>query len=225
VGKIYRKSPAPEGHPLEIWSLGAVCTGGRPKSWLESEPKYDFFYLKGVLEALFQKISVKNVRFAPDKNVPGLHPGRCARIEAESRVLGFVGEIHPKTAGEYELDQRAVAFYLDLEALLAEVKGKTYQPVPRYPALTRDLAVTVPAELLSQEVTDAIVKLGGETLQEARLFDVYQGEQIAAGNKSLAFSLTWRSPDKTLTDQEVNALQERIEGGLGELFKGQIRGR
>jgi phenylalanyl-tRNA synthetase beta chain len=225
VGKIYRKSPAPEGHPLEIWSLGAVCTGGRPKSWLGGEPKYDFYYLKGVLEALFQKISVRNVRFAPDQEVPGLHPGRCARIEAEGRVLGFVGEIHPKTAGDYELDQRAVVFYLDLEALLAEAGAKTYRPVPRYPALTRDLAVTVPAELPSQEITDAVIELGGALLQEARLFDVYQGEQIAAGSKSLAFSLTWRSPEKTLTDQEVNALQERIESGLGDLFKGQIRGR
>jgi phenylalanyl-tRNA synthetase beta chain len=225
VGKIYRKSPAPGGHPLEIWSLGAVCAGGRPKSWIESGPKYDFYYLKGVLEALFQKISVRNVRFTPDQSIPGLHPGRCARIEAEGRVLGFVGEIHPKTAGEYEMDQRAVVFYLDAEALSAEAKAKTYQPVPRYPALTRDLAVTVPAELSGQEVTDAMIRLGGELLQDVRLFDVYQGEQIAEGNKSLAFSLSWRSPEKTLTDQEVNALQERIESGLEDLFKGRIRGR
>jgi phenylalanyl-tRNA synthetase beta chain len=225
IGKVYRKASAPKGHPAEIWSLGAVCTGGRLKSWLKNEPEYDFYYLKGVLEALFQKLSVDGARFEPDQNIPGLHPGRCARIESEGRALGFLGEIHPQTAGDYGLDQRAVVFYLDMEALLDAAKDKAYRPVPRYPALTRDLAVTVPAEIPGREIMDAIAQWGGDTLQEVRLFDVYQGEQIAVGNKSMAFSLTWRSPDKTLTDQEVNALQTRIESGLGDLFKGRIRGR
>jgi phenylalanyl-tRNA synthetase beta chain len=225
VGKIYGKHPAPDGRPEEVWSIGAICTGGRPKSWIENESKYDFYYLKGVLEALLQKISIPNPRFIPDKDIPGTHPGRCARIEAEGRALGFLGEIHPKTAEDYGLDQRGVAFCLNIESLLTTARKRAYQPVPRYPALTRDIAVTLPSEIPAQEILDAIGRLGGKILREARLFDVYQGEQIAAGSKSAAFSLTWQSPDRTLTDQEVNALQEQIEAGLRDLFKGEIRGR
>jgi phenylalanyl-tRNA synthetase beta chain len=225
IGKIYRKNPDPSGHPEEIWSIGAVCTGGLPKSWLGGDQKYDFYYLKGVLEALLRKIDIPNPRFAAADDIPGTHPGRCARIRSEGQTLGFLGEIHPKTAGDYGLDQRSVAFCLDAEVLLTLAGNRTYHPTPRYPALTRDLALTVPVDIPAQEILDAMVKLGGETLREARLFDVYQGEQIAHGSKSVAFALTWQSLDRTLTDQEVGAQMERIETGLKNLFQGQIRGR
>jgi phenylalanyl-tRNA synthetase beta chain len=225
IGKIYKKHPKPGGHPAEIWTLGAICTGGQEKSWLGHEIKYEFYYLKGVLEALFKAVSVPGARFVPESALPGLHPGRCARIEAEGRELGFIGEIHPKTADAYGIDQRAVAFSLDVEQLLQVLRIEDYKPAPRYPSLTRDLAVTLSDQIPAQTLLDAVYRLGGETLKEARLFDVYQGAQIAAGNKSVAVALTWQSQDKTLTDQEVNELQDHIEKGLGDLFSGRIRGR
>jgi phenylalanyl-tRNA synthetase beta chain len=225
IGKIYKKHPNPGGHPTEVWTLGAICTGGQEKSWLGHEVKYEFYYLKGVLEALFKKVSVPGARFVPESALPGLHPGRCARIEADGRDLGFIGEIHPKTAGAYGIDQRTVAFSLDVEQLLPVLRSEDYKPVTRYPSLTRDLAVTLSDQIPAQTLLDAVYRLGGDTLKEARLFDVYQGAQIAAGNKSIAVALTWQSQDKTLTDQEVNALQDHMEKGLGDLFKGHIRGR
>ncbi len=143
------------------------------------------------------------------------------------RVIGHFGELHPKVAEAFELGGRGVlAGEIDLEALRGVLPARhLYQPVPRFPAALRDVAVIVPESLPAERVANEIRAAGGALLRNIRLFDLYRGDSIPAGTKSLAYALTYQADDRTLTDKEVDKAHEKIEGRLKHVLKAQIRGK
>lgn len=230
VGKIFRAEGFPEQRklPEEEWCLGAVATGKREKSWAYGAEEYDFYYLKGVIANLLTGLGYGAEDFAlvAVQDYPGLHPGRAATILLKGRPIGVLGEVHPLVLEEFEIDQRVVTFSIDLPQLWAdeEVSRKVLLvPVTKFPAISRDLAILVPEEITAAEVEKLIREQANEWLKEVRLFDLYRGQQIQENWKSLAFSLTWQAPDKTLTDEEVNIFHQKIEEALAARFGAGLR--
>jgi phenylalanyl-tRNA synthetase beta chain len=184
----------------------------------------DFFDLKGVLEELFAGLHLEDVRYEPFQH-PSFHPGKCARIQHGGRYLGILGELHPLVRGRYELPAHPLlAAELDLQNLLEaipqryEVKG-----VPTFPPVLEDLALVLDENIPAQQVEATIRQAGGRTLAELRLFDVYRGEQIGAGKKSLAYSLTYQAVDRTLTDGDVLQIRQRIVRRLEQELGAKLR--
>jgi phenylalanyl-tRNA synthetase beta chain len=204
--------PAGERH-----HLAALLSGRGTPGWRTPPPPVDFFRVKGLIEAILESAGVEWWAEAGER--PFLHPGRSATIVAgaEERKLGWIGEVHPLVAREWDLEN-AVAFELDLE-LLGELAPATPQfvPVSAFPPVIQDIAVVVPDDVPAGDVEAAIADGGGELLARISLFDVYRGEQVGVGNKSLAIRLEFQAPDRTLTDDEVAGLRALIEDRLTEL--------
>jgi len=179
--------------------------------------------MKGVIERLRLELARRPVSFEP-RVCPGFHPGRCAVLLDGDRILGVLGEIHPELVEAQELPGRAVGAEIDLLAFAA---GGTAQPqvvaLPRFPAVVRDLAVTVPRQTLSRDLVQVMRNVGGYTLTEIQVLDEYEGPQAGAGRKSLQFRCTFQAPDRTLTNEEVSARVERIARQL-EADGAEIRG-
>jgi phenylalanyl-tRNA synthetase beta chain len=215
---VYRMAgplDAPEGSPrgklpaAERHHVGALVAG-------------DFYAAKGILEGLLDSVRVS---FAVEPGErPFLHPGRSASVLAgDEQKIGWIGELHPLVAREWDLEGGA-AFELDADAL-AELADSApgYRPVSTFPAVIQDIAVVVNDDVSAADVEAAVREGGGELLERLRLFDVYRGEQVGEAKKSLALSLEFRAPDRTLTDDEVVAVRAEIEKRLAELG-GKLRG-
>src|SRR5439155_1341988 len=142
------------------------------------------------------------------------HPGRCAAVVLDGRQLGYLGELHPTVTAGARLEGRLVAFEIDVEAVLGASRIPRAQPLPRFPAVERDLAVVVEDIVAAGALLLAIKESGGELLEHARAFDEYRGAQVGEGHKSMAFTLTFRSPERTLTDAEVDKVMSEIRLGL-----------
>ena len=199
--------------PDEPRHLGIAMTGPRvPRSWLDPEaPPFDFFDLKGVVEALLRGLNVRGVNFAPGEH-PTLHPGRTARLLMGEVEIGVLGEVRPQVRDAFELGERRVCLAeFNLEKLLAAAgEPVRMTPVSPYPAVYEDLAVVVDEQVPAARVTEVIYRAGGKLLRRALLFDVYRGEQIGAGKKSLAYALTYQADDRTLDAKTVAQLRARI---------------
>lgn len=176
----------------------------------------DFFTMKGVVEELFDKLGmVKKVHYNPDCNRPYLHPGRKADIVYDGVTLGYVGELHPEVADNYRIGERTYVAVLDMPNVIPFAEfGRKYTGIAKYPATTRDISMVVPKEILVGQIEDVIAQRGGKILESYKLFDIYEGAQILAGHKSVAYSITFRANDHTLTDDEVNASMKKILNGL-----------
>ncbi|MGB9887267.1 MAG: phenylalanine--tRNA ligase subunit beta [Moorellales bacterium] len=212
--------------PREEWRLAALVTGQEPKGWNWPERTLDFFYLKGILVALLETWGLSAAAtFLPGPEWPVFHPGRRSRLLLSEQEVGWLAEIHPEVQEAFGLPQRACAFELDLEAVLALATGtqRRYQPWARYPAVTRDLALIVPEEVTQARVQEVIARQGGVLLKEVRLFDLYRGKPVPEGYKSLAYRLVFQSEEHTLTEQEVNALCERIVSALEKEMGARLR--
>jgi phenylalanyl-tRNA synthetase beta chain len=228
IGSVYLPRSG-QKLPDEPRRLALVLSGVRQQEFWGDAPgttpqPLDFFDVKGVVEALAADLHLANVSYRPVK-IPALHPGRAAEVVVGERVLGHFGELHPKVAEAFKMGGRAVlAGELDLEALRGELPARhLYQPVPRFPPALRDLAVIVEESLPAERVTGEIRAAGGALLREVRLFDLYRGESIPAGHKSLAYALTYQADDRTLTENEVKKAHEKIMGRLKHVLKAQIR--
>jgi phenylalanyl-tRNA synthetase beta chain len=171
----------------------------------------DFFTAKGMAEDLLEKLNVTGWEIAASRGEYSYHPGRCAVLTVGGERLGVIGEIHPAVAEAWGIGERVICFSLDTELLfrLAQ-KEKTYTPLPKFPAVTRDLALVCSADLPVGTLEKAIVRGAGGLLEAIRLFDVYRGEQIEAGKKSVAFSIVLRSRDNTLTDEHTASVVNRV---------------
>ena len=187
--------------------------------------RMDFFALKGVVEAICRRLDIKNVRFTPDSENPSYHPGRCAKVYSGDTLLGTFGAIHPTVAKNFDLSGEVLAAELALDALYdcAETV-KLYQPLPKFPASTRDIAVIVEDSVPVAALEDAIRRSAGAILENVTLFDVYRGSQVPEGKKSVAYSLIMRAADRTLTDDECDAAQQRAVGALETEFHAVLRG-
>ncbi|MBL8145347.1 MAG: phenylalanine--tRNA ligase subunit beta [Anaerolineae bacterium] len=226
IGPVYL---ACAGQPLpdEPRRLGVLLTGQREtETWQASAPAaFDFFDLKGVIEGLLDGLHLRgaSVRQA---QVSGYHPGRCAELVLNGAVVGVFGELHPQVAAAFDLGAAPVlAADLDLDALLAQASDLyPVEALPTMPPVLQDIALVVDEAKTHAEVEAVIRKAGGSLLKGVRLFDIYRGDPVPAGKKSLAFSLTYQTDDRTLTDKEVAKVQERIvrlsERELGAALRG-----
>jgi phenylalanyl-tRNA synthetase beta chain len=217
--------------PDEPRRVAMVMCGKRTQEfWADAgkaiTPPLGFFDLKGVIASLAAALHVPDVTYRPVK-VPYLHPGKAAELLVGGQSVGTFGELHPKVAQAYDLGQRVVlAAELDLEALKALVPARhRATAVPRFPAALRDVAVIVDEAIPADRVEKEICAAGGDLLVGVRLFDLYRGDSIAAGHKSLAYALTYQADDRTLTDKEVDRAHKKIEDRLRHMLKAQIRGK
>lgn len=231
IGSVYWPKPG-EKLPAEPLRLSLVMAGRRGSDfWAESaagpRPDLDFFDLKGVIQSLADGLHLANVSYRAS-SVSWLHPGQAAELLLAGKPAGDFGRLHPRTApllGK-ELSERAVLVAeLDLEAILAAVPERhRYMPIIQFPRVLRDLAVVVPEEMPADRVMAELRAGGGELLRAATLFDLYRGESIPPGTKSLAYALTYQA-DRTLTDKEIDKLHKRVEDRLVHVLGGQIRGK
>jgi len=209
--------------PDEPYHVAALLTGPvRRETWRDPDPRAaDFFAAKGVLQGLLDKLRV------PWSVVPGadpfLHPGRAARIRVRDVEVGWIGEIHPAVAAEWDFDETVAAFELDLDAV-GEPTTAMYEDVTSFPAVREDLAVVVPDGVASREVLEVVLQAGAPLLRQAEVFDVYRDpERIGPGKVSLALRLTYRDPDRTLTDAEVAERRQAIVQAVEQQLDGSIR--
>jgi phenylalanyl-tRNA synthetase beta chain len=212
--------------PDEPRKLAIVMTGRRIASaWdVKDSPAYDFYDLKGRIELLLAGLQLANVSYTPTDSVSHLHPGKSAEIKVGDVVVGQFGEIHPLVKERYELGASPVlAAEFDLAALMSAQSGFSLTPVAEFPPVYEDIAVIVDESVPAARVEGLIRQTGGKTVTDVRLFDVYRGEQIGAGKKSLAYSLTYQSPDKTLTDAEAAAIRNKIVKRLDQEVKAKLR--
>jgi phenylalanyl-tRNA synthetase beta chain len=222
AGHFAGKIPAPVREPHRL--AGLVVGGLTPPSWLGPASDADaggFFSLKGVFELLATELGT-GLGLTPHPE-PFLHPGRAAAVGFGGARAGWLGELHPLVARAWDLPG-TVAFELDLAPLVAAsgLGGERYEDVTTHPAVLQDLAVTVADDVSAERVRDAVRAGGGSLLERAEIFDVYHGEQLEAGSKSLALRLEFRAPDRTLTDEEVAEQRQRIKEALAEIG-GSIR--
>jgi phenylalanyl-tRNA synthetase beta chain len=230
IGLIYVPREG-EKFPDELRRLAVVMTGRRvPDFWGDAgqsdKRELDFFDLKGVIETLVGELHLEGVQYRPSA-APYLHPGRAAALVAGNMEVGHFGQLHPRTAEAYKLGGKSVLVAdLDLDALLGGVPARyTYRPVPAFPAALRDIAVIVAENIDAEQLEKEIRAAGGELLRKVTLFDVYRGESIPAGTKSLAYALSYQADDRTLTDKEVDKLHKKIEDRLKHVLKAQVRGK
>ena len=213
IGKIYLKQ---EGEFLakepRILSLGAYGSD------------MDFFNMKGVIETLFEQFHTEDVWFEAETLNPSYHPGRCAKVFAQGKEIGVFGQIHPAVAANYGVDAEIYCAELSFEAML-EVKGglPVYQPLPKFPASTRDIAVVCDASIPVAKLARCIENAGGKYLEQVELFDVYQGKGVAEGKKSVAFNLTLRAEDRSLTGEEAEASVKKILEALEKEYSAVLR--
>ena len=203
-----------EGLPIETNHL---CVGMYGK-------EVDFFVLKGALEAILESVGFEGYEIIPETNNTTFHPGRCATIMYNDIYIGTFGEVHPEVIDNYSLGQRVYLAELDLD-LIFDKSDRTiiYNPLPKYPSTSRDIALLVKDDIIVKQIEDIIKANGEDLLESYKLFDVYKGAQIAEGYKSIAYSIIYRSKDKTLTDEDVNKVHQNIIRELEEKLDAKLR--
>ena len=216
------REPAREHHALAALLHGPVA----PRDWRSGEPApADFFAIKGVLEHVLATLRVV-ASFAPAEGAwPFLHPGRSAAVSVDGARVGFLGEVHPEVSGAWDLPYTAAIFAVDLGQLLAAAPVlTTHADLTSFPALRLDLAVVLDEAVPAARVLEVVRGAGGDRLVDASVFDVYRGEQLGTGKRSLALHLEFRAHDTTLTDADVAPAREEIVRRLAEELGGELRG-
>ncbi len=203
-----------EGLPIETKKY---CVGMYGK-------EVDFFVLKGVIESVLNNVGLKGYEIEPETTNLTFHPGRCAKIVYNNIYIGTFGELHPDVIEKYNLGQRVYVAEINIDTVFENLNlTKSYNPLPKYPSTSRDIALIVKDEVFVKQIED-IIKANGEDLVESyKLFDVYKGAQIEEGHKSIAYSITYRSKDKTLTDEDVAKVHEKILSELSEKLNANLR--
>ncbi|GMB07389.1 phenylalanine--tRNA ligase subunit beta [Thermolongibacillus altinsuensis] len=211
--------------PQEKERLAGALTGvWHANLWQGEKKAVDFYVVKGILDGLFALLGLeKRIAYKQAKR-DGMHPGRTADILLDGKTIGFVGQLHPTVQKEYDLKETYV-FELALTDLLnTEVEEIRYSPIPRFPSITRDIALVVDEHVIAGDIQQAIIEAGGELLKEVTIFDVYKGDRLPDGKKSIAFSLRYFDPERTLTDEEVTAVHEKVIQVVEQRFGATLRG-
>ena len=179
----------------------------------------DFFSMKGVVEEFFEKIGMhEKETYDPNTGKTFLHPGRQANIIYGGKVVGYLGEVHPEVADIYGIGTRAYVAVIDMpEVVELATFDRKYEGIAKYPAVTRDISMVVPKEILVGQIEEVIAKKGGAYLESYKLFDLYEGAQIKAGFKSVAYSIVFRAKDKTLEEADVTSAMTKILKALEEM--------
>lgn len=224
IGQVYLPTQLPlQDFPIENICLAGAFTGRRYDNWHQSKEDYDFFDAKGAIENIFTGLNLTDYTFQISKQVY-LHPGKSADIYFSGELVGHIGEVHPSVQESFGISKATYVFELNLSKvfnLLA--KPIKYTAITKYPVINRDLAFLVPTATSSTEITITIAEYAGEYLANINLFDVYQGQQIPVGYKSMAFSLLYQAYDKTLTDEEVDSSTKNILTAIKEKYNIELR--
>lgn len=215
--------------PKERRRLAGVLAGAMgPAAWNAYPAPFDFFDGKGVLEALARTLALPKVRFKAlsADEAPHLQPGRAAQMLAGGDVVGWVGEMHPLAVQAAGAEAPVVAFELDMAALVRNARpARDYVDVPQFPAVERDAAFVVDESVSHEKLVQCMTSAGGKLLSDVRLFDVYRdAERVGAGKKSMAYALTYRAADRTLTSDEVDKAHERLVKKVGAATGAEVRG-
>ena len=224
IGKVFEQNGNPkEELPNEINTFAFAISGlVAEKDFQTKATPVDFFYAKGIVEALFDKLEV-SVDYVPTKDLASMHPGRTAAIVLDGQTIGFLGQVHPQTAKNYGIPETYVA-EINLSAVEAALQpDQPFVEITKFPAVSRDIALLLKAEITHQEVLDAIYSAGVKRLVAVKLFDVYAGEKLGSGMKSMAYSLTFQNPNDNLTDEEVAKYMEKITKALTEKVEAEVR--
>ncbi|MGT2749668.1 phenylalanine--tRNA ligase subunit beta [Streptococcus orisasini] len=224
IGKVFEQTADPQKDlPKEIDTFAMALTGLiAEKDFQTQATPVDFFYAKGIVEAILAKLGL-SVQFVATKEMTNMHPGRTALIKLDGQVIGYLGQVHPQTAKDYNIPETYVA-ELNLNALEAVLKpSMVFEDITKFPAVSRDIALLLPEKVTHQEVLDAIFASGVKRLTKVKLFDVYAGHHIEAGKKSMAYSLTFQNPNDNLTDEEVAKYMDKITKSLTELLGAEVR--
>jgi phenylalanyl-tRNA synthetase beta chain len=225
IGPVFRQTtdvPLPEE---ELMLAIAVSGYRQPAGWQEAERSLmDFFDLKGLIQAMLERLKTGPVEFLPAEH-PTCHPGKCARVMVDAQEIGRLGELHPLVAQAYEFQGAPVLVAeFELDKLLAHTPDRyPVVPVPTFPPVLEDLAFIVREEIPAATVERMIWEAGGPLLKQVRLFDLYRGDQIGEENRSLAYALVYQAGDRTLTDEEVAAVRNRIVAQLHEQLGARLR--
>ncbi len=176
----------------------------------------DFYTMKGVVEEFFEAVGMnRKITYIPGVQKPFLHPGRQAEIEYGGDAVGYLGEVHPLVCRNYDIGTKAYVAVLDMPVILGKTTfDRKYEGVAKYPAVTRDISMVVPKDIMAGQIEDMLVTRGGKMLESCQLFDIYEGEQIREGFKSMAYTLTFRAKDRTLDENDVTAAMKKILNGL-----------
>ena len=204
--------------PEEVELLSGLITGRREEeSWAKTNAEVDFFDLKGVVETLLYKLGVDRVKFQGASEAPFLQAGAACAISAQGEQIGILGEIHGDVRQAFELKHKVFFFELDFTRTIEQIQEKrTFKALPRFPAVTRDLAIIVNERISTEDLLQVIRGANNGLIAEMKVFDLYRGNPIPAGKKSLAFRLKFQEEGRTLTDAEVNELHQRIIQLLAE---------
>lgn len=212
--------------PTESERYAIMISGqAQTASWYESAAQYDFYTLKGMIEGYFDAIRLGDaISFEANSDIDVMHPGRTAKIYLGSQEIGFLGQVHPTIAKEYDLDNATFYAEIDLSYVVSIDREALVQTtIPKFPATSRDLALLVSTEEKHADLMEIIEANAGEYLKEVALFDLYKGQNIAEGKQSLAYHLTFQNPNATLTDVEVNEAMDRVINALKEIDDLEIR--
>ncbi len=211
--------------PEEQEHLAGAITGlWHSHSWQGEKKAVDFYVLKGILEGLFAKLGLADSVTYVQAKVDNMHPGRTAEILLNGQRIGFVGQVHPTMQKELDLKDTYV-FELSLKAVLEEATAPLrYEAIPRFPSITRDIALVVDKETVSGVLKDIIETAGGKLLKEVSVFDLYEGDRMEEGKKSIAYSLKYMDPERTLTDEEVTKVHAQVLEALKEKAGAVLRG-
>jgi len=215
IGNVFLENKSdPSGLPAESDHL---CLG----AYGQGET---FFTLKGVIEEFFVKLGVKGIDYVADMTLPVYHLGRCAGIMAGNDRLGTIGEIHPDTAERYGIDTRIYSCEIDLEKVFALANTEhLYVPLPKYPAMSRDIALLVEENINVSAIESVILESAGPLLEKVELFDIYRGKQVREGHKSVAYNLTYRDLHKTLTEEELARVHDNVLEALKNKLNAVLR--
>ncbi len=201
----------------EVQMLALLLAGSWAPAWLGATMRpCDFFDLKGALGAVFAELHLASVRWQPvGPEAPHLHPGKSARIEIDGVACGHAGALHPNLIAARHLDGEPWVAELDLTRVVQYCPGRViFRPLPRFPAVSRDVAILVDDQFPAQRVVEVVKEAAEPLVEDVRVFDQYTGSPIPAGKKSLAYTIEYRSPDRTLTDDEVNAMHDQLVARL-----------
>lgn len=223
-GRVFYRT-ADVDRPTEVEHLAGAITGSlETKNWYGKEAPVDFYQLKGIVTLLLHDLNFEeSVSYVASKEHPEMHPGRTADIYLGDQVIGFIGQVHPQIAKQFKIPETYV-FELNLQMLLdAPKKIQHYDPISKYPAITRDVALLIDQKISNTEIVAALQSASNRHLEKIQLFDVYAGKHIPLGKKSVAYTLTYRDKHNTLTEDEVNKEFEQAIEALKTSFEVEIR--
>ena len=218
---------------VNLFEIGKIYVPTQPDE-LPDEPEIitlglygdtDFYGIKGIVTEMLDMLGAANYKFTPANDNPIYHPGRCACVSIDGHSTGFIGQVHPAVADRFEIGADCYMCELSFDSVFTGMSdGKTYKKLPKYPAVMRDIALIADENVLAGDFEDIIKKSAGKLLDGIKLFDVYKGSQIPQGKKSIAYGITLRADDRTLTEEEITAVINKVLKNIGKQTGAVLRG-